>query len=103
LVHADSTRALPARIEALATAAGLGRAAAHSQLAAAVDVVIHLRRDHLARRQLAAVGVVRAGPDGLAVVADALVRRQSGGYATGPAWPGLAELLALPAGSMDAQ
>src|SRR4029078_7119752 len=34
----------PPRVEALALAGGLARAAAHSQLASAVDVVIHLDR-----------------------------------------------------------
>ena len=44
-IHANSSRDVPARIEALAVAAGLARDAVHSQLAAAVQVVIHLRRD----------------------------------------------------------
>ncbi len=37
-LHANSAADVPARVEALALAAGLGREAAHSQLAAAVDV-----------------------------------------------------------------
>ena len=41
-LHANSAVDVPARVEALALAAGLGRAAAHSQLASAVDVVLHL-------------------------------------------------------------
>ena len=43
-LHANSAGDVPARIEALALAAGLGRDAAHSQLASAVDVVLHLGR-----------------------------------------------------------
>ena len=43
-LHANSAADVPARVEALALAAGLGREAAHSQLAAAVDVVVHLAR-----------------------------------------------------------
>src|SRR3954453_8786562 len=41
-LHADRPEAVPARVEALATAAGLTRAAAHSQLLAAVEVLVHL-------------------------------------------------------------
>ena len=44
-VHANSIRELPARMEALAAIGGLSRAALHSQLAAAVQVVLHMRRD----------------------------------------------------------
>ena len=44
-VHANSVRELPARMEALAATGGLPRAALHSQLAAAVQVVVHMRRD----------------------------------------------------------
>ena len=43
-LHANSAVDVPARVEALALAAGLGRAAAHSQFASAVDVVLHLTR-----------------------------------------------------------
>ena len=44
-LHANSASDVPARVEALALAAGLGRQAAHSQFAAAVDVVLHLGMD----------------------------------------------------------
>ncbi|MEI2810228.1 MAG: TadA family conjugal transfer-associated ATPase [Nocardioides sp.] len=43
-IHANSAADVPARIEALALAAGLDRAAAHAQLAAGVGAVLHLRR-----------------------------------------------------------
>src|SRR5690606_28838733 len=39
-LHANAAGDVPARVEALGVAAGLGRAAVHSQLAAAVDVVV---------------------------------------------------------------
>ncbi len=58
-VHANSASDVPARIEALAMSAGLGRGAAHSQLAAAVDVLVHLGRDRDGTRrvwQLAVLG-----------------------------------------------
>lgn len=57
-VHANSPRELPARMEALAAAGGLGRAALHSQLAAAVQVVLHMRRQQSGARVLDAVGVL---------------------------------------------
>jgi pilus assembly protein CpaF len=64
-VHANSADDVPARFEALAVAAGLPRAAVHSQLAAGLEVVVHLARDRLGRRRLQQVGLLRAGPDGL--------------------------------------
>lgn len=57
-VHANSAGDLPARIESLATAAGLGRVAAHSQLASAVDVVVHLGRTRDGGRRLREIGVL---------------------------------------------
>ncbi|MCL8253345.1 TadA family conjugal transfer-associated ATPase, partial [Aeromicrobium fastidiosum] len=43
-VHANSTADVPARFEALGVAAGLPRAAVHSQLAAGIRVVVHVGR-----------------------------------------------------------
>lgn len=43
-VHANSAAEVPARLEALAAIAGMERAALHSQLAAAVQVILHMRR-----------------------------------------------------------
>ena len=43
-LHANSAADVPARVEALALAAGLGRAAVHSQLASGVAAVVHLQR-----------------------------------------------------------
>ena len=41
-VHANNPAEVPARLEALAALGGLDRAALHSQLAAAVQVVLHV-------------------------------------------------------------
>jgi pilus assembly protein CpaF len=71
-VHANSAVELPARMEALGVAAGLSRAALHSQLAAAVDVVVHLVRQRDGLRYVRELAVLRAGPDGL-VHAEAAV------------------------------
>ncbi len=56
-VHANSAGDLPARVEALALAAGLDRAAAHAQLAAGVDAVLHLERDRDGRRRWSSIAV----------------------------------------------
>ncbi|GAA3727623.1 hypothetical protein GCM10023082_27010 [Streptomyces tremellae] len=71
-VHANAARDVPARLEALGTAAGLDRAALHSQLAAAVSVVLHLVRDRAGRRRVAEVCVLERDPAGLVVAVPAL-------------------------------
>ncbi|MGL5811118.1 MAG: TadA family conjugal transfer-associated ATPase [Nocardioides sp.] len=64
-VHANSAVDVVARIEALAIAGGLPREAAHSQFAAAVDVVLHLERGVDGGRRLAQIAVPARGTDGL--------------------------------------
>jgi pilus assembly protein CpaF len=67
-VHANSAADLPARIESLATAAGLSRTAAHSQLASAVEVVIHLQRSRAGVRRVAEIGVLDRSAETVTVV-----------------------------------
>lgn len=88
-VHANSAREVPARLEALAATGGLERAALHSQLAAAVQVVLHMRRRSDGVRVLDVVGVpVRDG-------ATVVVRPAwSDGDGWGDARPLLGQLLA---------
>ncbi|SBS74755.1 conserved hypothetical protein [uncultured Mycobacterium sp.] len=57
-VHANSPAEVPARLEALAALGGLDRAALHSQLAAAVQVVVHVGRDRDGLRRLSEVAVL---------------------------------------------
>ncbi|MGW6056849.1 TadA family conjugal transfer-associated ATPase [Streptomyces sp. NPDC055189] len=71
-VHANAARDVPARLEALGTAAGLDRAALHSQLAAALSVVLHLVRDRAGRRRIAEVHVLERDRSGLVVTVPAL-------------------------------
>ena len=66
-VHANSPEEVPARLEALAALGGMDRAALHSQLAAAVQVVLHCRRDAGGRRTLAEIAVLER-PSGDEVV-----------------------------------
>jgi pilus assembly protein CpaF len=67
-LHVNRAADLPARLEALGEAAGLGRAAVHSQAAAALSVVVHLRRAP-AGRHVAELGVVRRGAEFIEVAA----------------------------------
>ncbi|MFI9580275.1 TadA family conjugal transfer-associated ATPase [Streptomyces sp. NPDC052236] len=71
-VHANAAGDVPARLEALGTAAGLDRAALHSQLAAALSVVIHLVRDQGGQRRIAEVHVLERDAAGLVVTVPAL-------------------------------
>ena len=92
-LHANSALDVPARVEALALAAGLGRAAAHSQLASAVDVVLHLARGADGVRRLRQVAVPARGPDGLVSMASALDVDERGTVVPGPAAERLARRL----------
>ncbi len=56
-VHANSPAEVPARMEALAALGGLPRSALHSQLAAAFQVVLHLRRTRTGARRLTDMAV----------------------------------------------
>lgn len=63
-VHANNPAEVPARLEALAALGGLDRAALHSQLGAAVQVVLHVGRARSGARRLSEIAVLRRGPDG---------------------------------------
>ncbi|GAA2558134.1 hypothetical protein GCM10010210_35230 [Pseudonocardia hydrocarbonoxydans] len=75
-VHANSVREVPARLEALAAVGGMSRVALHSQLAAAVQVVLHMRRLGGGARVLDAVGVLAR--EGSEVQVRAAWTRQGG-------------------------
>jgi pilus assembly protein CpaF len=72
-IHANSPADVPARFEALGVAAGLTREAVHSQVAAGVDVVIHMQRRPCGRRALSQVAVMRRGERGLVECVPALI------------------------------
>jgi pilus assembly protein CpaF len=57
-VHANSAREVPARLEALAALGGMSRAALHSQLAAAVQVLLQVVRTREGARRLETVAVL---------------------------------------------
>ena len=60
-LHANSLFEVPARMEALAALGGLDRAALHSQLAAAVHMVLAMERTPQGRR-LAHIGLLEGNP-----------------------------------------
>ncbi|MFF7159327.1 TadA family conjugal transfer-associated ATPase [Streptomyces sp. NPDC008139] len=91
-VHANAAADVPARLEALGSTAGLDRAALHSQLAAALAVVIHLVRDSSGLRRLAEIHVLKRGSDGLVATLPALLRDARGHHERGPGWDRLAAL-----------
>lgn len=96
-VHANSAAALPSRLEALGLAAGLDRAALHSQLAAAVQVVVHLVRDGGGRR-VAEVSVLGRDGEGLVQVRPGLLVDAEGRAREGSGADRLSVLLAGDAG-----
>ncbi|HET7066280.1 MAG TPA: TadA family conjugal transfer-associated ATPase [Nocardioides sp.] len=93
-LHANSARDVPARVEALALAAGLGREAAHSQFLAGVDAVVHLGRDVDGQRVLREVAVPHRRADGLADMLTAVSFPVGGRAVTGPGESVLADRLA---------
>ncbi|MBW4719791.1 TadA family conjugal transfer-associated ATPase [Saccharothrix obliqua] len=80
-LHANSPAEVPARLEALAALGGLDRRALHSQLAAAVKVVLHMRREAGGERRLAEIGVFERRRDTLLV--RTAWRRVDGGQPAG--------------------
>jgi pilus assembly protein CpaF len=61
-VHANSAEDVPARLEALASLGGVERMALHSQLAAAMDAVVHVSRRRDGRRRVDGVYVLSREP-----------------------------------------
>ncbi|GHH71725.1 hypothetical protein GCM10017673_25640 [Streptosporangium violaceochromogenes] len=89
-LHANTAADVPSRLEALACAAGLSREAVHSQIAAALDAVIHLTRDHTdGRRRVAEICMMTRRPSGLVTAEPALTFSRDGRTTTGPGFPAL--------------
>jgi pilus assembly protein CpaF len=84
-LHANSAADVPARVEALALAAGWTREATHSQLAAALHLVVHLSRRQDGTRVLREVAVPQRGGDGLVGMHSAVVFDDDGSTRLGPA------------------
>ncbi|MFE0748844.1 TadA family conjugal transfer-associated ATPase [Gordonia sp. NPDC058843] len=73
-VHANSTSEVPARMEALAALGGMARDALHSQLGAALQVVLGVARNAGGIRGLAEIGVVRRNDTGRVAIAPIWLR-----------------------------
>ncbi|EMF01963.1 TadA family conjugal transfer-associated ATPase [Streptomyces mobaraensis NBRC 13819 = DSM 40847] len=90
-VHANAAADVPARLEALGSTAGLDRAALHSQLAAALAVVIHLVRGRDGRRRVAEVHVLDRDPAGFVTTVPAALWGRDG-FQRAPGWDRLMAL-----------
>jgi pilus assembly protein CpaF len=80
-VHANNPAEVPARLEALAAVGGLDRLALHSQLAAAVQVLLHVGRNRSGKRRLDEIAVLRGSGSGLVGVVSAWCA--DGGFGSG--------------------
>ncbi|MFD8013054.1 TadA family conjugal transfer-associated ATPase, partial [Streptomyces sp. NPDC059762] len=91
-LHANTATDVPARLEALGTAAGLDRAALHSQLGAGLSAVLHLVRDRDGRRRIAEIHVLERDRAGLVRTVPAL-RWGADGFERERGWPRLRALI----------
>ena len=71
-VHANSVSDVPARLEGLALAAGLPSAAAHVQMRAGLDLVLHCVREGTGRRRVTEIGVLVEAADSRTTVVPAV-------------------------------
>ncbi|MFI1971559.1 TadA family conjugal transfer-associated ATPase [Streptomyces cinnamoneus] len=90
-LHANAAPDVPARLEALGSTAGLDRAALHSQLAAALSLVIHLVREPTGRRRIAEVHVLDRDRAGFVTTVPAAVWGPAG-FERAPGWERLTTL-----------
>lgn len=94
-VHANSAADVPARLEALALAAGLGREALHSQVAAGLDAVVHIERDRHGRRRIAGIHTLARTVQGYVEAVEA-VHFSDTGVTFGTGHQLLAQRLGMP-------
>ncbi|MEV0535479.1 TadA family conjugal transfer-associated ATPase [Kitasatospora sp. NPDC050463] len=93
-VHANAAADVPVRLEALGSLAGLDRAALHSQLRAALNVVVHLVREPASgRRRVAEIHTLSGDRAGLAVTTPAVAFTADGATVPGVGWERLLRLL----------
>ncbi|MGA8988349.1 TadA family conjugal transfer-associated ATPase [Aeromicrobium sp.] len=77
-LHANSPLDVPARFEALGVAAGLPRDAVHSQLAASLDLVIHVARGTDGVRRIEQIAVLDRNRDGTVACVPAVTLGPTG-------------------------
>ncbi|MET9247508.1 TadA family conjugal transfer-associated ATPase [Nonomuraea sp. NPDC003709] len=91
-LHANTAADVPPRLEALGCAAGLTREAVHSQLAAALDAVIHLIRGRPdGRRRIAEICLLSRTSAGFVESIPALTFDAKGNSQPGPAYDALSQ------------
>ncbi|MFG3437979.1 TadA family conjugal transfer-associated ATPase [Nonomuraea sp. NPDC047897] len=91
-LHANTAADVPPRLEALGCAAGLSREAVHSQLAAALNVVVHLTRSRLdGRRRIAEICLLSRTSSGLVRAVPALTFDADDHPHHGPGYEALTE------------
>jgi len=83
-LHANSPADVPSRIEALCASAGVDRRSAHSQLASALDTVVHLARRADGSRFVSEVAEIEQRPDGLVGCRSVWQVEASGEISCGP-------------------
>ncbi|MEU6233186.1 TadA family conjugal transfer-associated ATPase [Kitasatospora sp. NPDC047058] len=94
-VHANTAADVPVRLEALGALAGLDRPALHSQLRAALDLVVHMVREPASgRRRIAEIHMLAGDRAGLAVTTPAVAFTPDGAVVPGEGWERLLRLLA---------
>jgi pilus assembly protein CpaF len=71
-VHANSATDVPARLEALALAAGLARDALHAQVSAGLDAVVHIHRGHDGVRRVDCIAAFERSDSGEVTCSPAL-------------------------------
>lgn len=92
-VHANGAAQVPARMEALGVAAGLDRQAVHSQLAAAIEVVVAMRRGADGSRLVDSVSVLTMDSTALVRCLPAVTCPGNGRTVPGPGADVLDDLL----------
>lgn len=91
-LHANTAAAVPARVEALCAAGGMAREAAHSQLAAALDVVVEVDRRADRTRFVRCIAVLQRSESGLVETLPAWLDDGDGVLRTGPGLGGWNQL-----------
>jgi pilus assembly protein CpaF len=96
-LHANSASDVPTRLESLAVCAGLSREAAHAQIGAALDAVVHLHRGADGRRRVVEIAVLEQ-VDGVVRALTAVTFSPTGRIGTGDGARRLEWLLRTDAG-----
>jgi pilus assembly protein CpaF len=92
-IHSNSAEDVPARFEALGVGAGMPREAVHAQVAAALQVIVHLRRGCNGVRRLAEIAVLDRAGDGFVTSRVALRFATDLSASAGPGSSRLAALI----------